>query len=74
MIEFLKKFSRSKLILFALLTLFVLGAMVYLTISISRPSFSPIYSNLNEQDRNTVTLKLQSMGINYQVIKKILKF
>ena len=70
MIEFLKKFSRSKLILFALLTLFVLGAMVYLTISISRPSFSPIYSNLSEQDRNTVTLKLQSMGINYQVIKK----
>ena len=70
MLEFLKKLSSGKLILLTLSMLLMLGIMIYFIISVSRPSFSAIYSNLSEQDRNTVVLKLQSMGINYQVIKK----
>ena len=70
MIEFLKKLSINKLLFLATSTLVVLSVMVYFIVSISRPSFGIIYSNLSEQDRNTVALKLQSMGINYQIVKK----
>ena len=70
MIEFLKKLGVSKLIILTLSALVIFGGMVYLIISMTKPSLSTIYSNLSEQDRNTVIWKLESMGINYQVVKK----
>ncbi len=65
--DFLKKLGIYKLVLFSLSTLAVLIALVYFVISLSKPIYSPLYNDLTQQDQNIVTLKLQSMGINYQV-------
>ncbi|MSO13406.1 flagellar basal-body MS-ring/collar protein FliF [Rickettsiales endosymbiont of Trichoplax sp. H2] len=65
--DFLKKLGIYKIVLFSLSTLAVLVALVYFVVSLSKPIYGPLYNDLTQQDQNIVTLKLQSMGINYQV-------
>ena len=68
--DFLKKLGIYKLVLFSLSTVAVLIALVYFIVSLSKPIYSPLYNDLTPQDKNIITLKLQSMGINYQTDNK----
>jgi flagellar M-ring protein FliF len=68
--DFFKKLGIYKLVLFSLSTVAVLIAIVYFIVSLSKPIYSPLYNDLTPQDKNIITLKLQSMGINYQTDNK----
>jgi flagellar M-ring protein FliF len=67
--EFLKRLGTNKLVILALLMVAILIGALFFVIS-SKPIYSSLYSELSDNDRLNVTLKLQSMGIDYKVDMK----
>ncbi|MFK7760934.1 MAG: flagellar basal-body MS-ring/collar protein FliF [Candidatus Midichloriaceae bacterium] len=67
--EFLKKLSANKLILLSLFVVIILVGTVFFIVN-SKPGYSNLYSDLSDHDRLKVTLKLESMGVDYKVDTK----
>ena len=67
--EFLKRLSTNKLVILALLMAAILIGALFFVMS-SKPIYSSLYSELSDNDRLNVTLKLQSMGVDYKVDMK----
>ena len=67
--EFLKRLSTNKLVILALLIVTILIGALFFVMS-SKPIYSSLYSELSDNDRLNVTLKLQSMGVDYKVDMK----
>ncbi|WP_236870506.1 hypothetical protein [Candidatus Bandiella numerosa] len=67
--EFLKRLGTNKLVILALLMVAILIGALFFVIS-SKPIHSSLYSELSDNDRLKVTLKLQSMGVDYKVDMK----
>ena len=67
--EFLKRLSTNKLVILALLMVTILIGALFFVMS-SKPIYGSLYSELSDNDRLNVTLKLQSMGVDYKVDMK----
>ena len=67
--EFLKKLSANKLILLSLFVIIILVGTALFIVN-SKPGYSNLYSNLSVHDRLKITLKLESMGVDYKVDMK----
>ena len=67
--EFLKRLSTNKLVILALLMVTILIGALFFVMS-SKPMYGSLYSELSDNDRLNVTLKLQSMGVDYKVDMK----
>ncbi|MBY0580739.1 MAG: flagellar M-ring protein FliF [Rickettsiales bacterium] len=64
--EFLKRLSTNKLVILALLMVTILIGALFFVMN-SKPIYGSLYSELSDNDRLNVTLKLQSMGVDYKV-------
>ncbi|WHA05288.1 flagellar basal-body MS-ring/collar protein FliF [Candidatus Bandiella numerosa] len=67
--EFLKRLSTNKLVILALLMVTILIGALFFVMS-SKPIYGSLYSELSDNNRLNVTLKLQSMGVDYKVDMK----
>jgi flagellar M-ring protein FliF len=65
-VEFLKRLSTNKLVILALLMVTILIGALFFVMN-SKPIYGSLYSELSDNDRLNVTLKLQSMGVDYKV-------
>jgi len=67
--EFLKRLSTNKLVILALLMVTILIGALFFVMN-SKPIYGSLYSELSDNYRLNVTLKLQSMGVDYKVDMK----
>jgi flagellar M-ring protein FliF len=65
--DLLKKLGPLKLMLLSGLALFLLAAILFLTMQMSSPVLSPLYSDLSSEDSMAISAKLYSMNIKFNV-------
>ncbi len=67
-ISLLKSFGPARLASTAAVTLLVFGIMIWIITSVSQPHMSLLYSGLDLADSNKVVQRIESMGVQYEVL------
>ncbi len=63
--DFLKNIPTNRLIIILVGGAIALATIFFLVFALSKPTMVPLYSKLNAEDTNAITMRLQSMNIPY---------
>lgn len=65
--DLLKKLGAFKLMILSGMALFLLAAVLFLSIQMSSPVLSPLYNDLSNEDSAAISAKLYSLNIRFEV-------
>lgn len=65
--QLLKEMGPAKLMLMAVVGIFVFVAMIFLSLRLSDPAVVPLFSSLDPEDSAKIATRLETMGIHYVI-------
>ncbi len=66
-VQLFKDMGPVKLVTMAVVTMLILGGMIFMSIHISTPSVVPLFSGLDSDDSSKIAAELEGMGIYYEM-------